>query len=76
MEEQAAQSIAEQYDPEFDPMADLWDYVQGWVLAPCCDGPTPENEYQDGLRYCGLSKSPAEAHMDSELKGMRKMRDP
>lgn len=37
----AASRLAEQYNPKFDNITDLWDYSQDWVLSHSRDTPTP-----------------------------------
>lgn len=31
-------------------MADLWDYIEGWVLSHKRDGPTPPDDYQSEIQ--------------------------
>jgi hypothetical protein len=47
--------IAEIFDPEIEPRADLWTYIQGWVFSRSSDEYAHEDRYQQELTRRGVS---------------------
>lgn len=73
---EAITHIASLYDLELDPRADLWGYIEAWVLSRRSDEYVAEYGYQQELIRCGLSDGLAAKHMDAEFAIFRRMQDP
>ena len=70
---EAADYIANMFDPRMDPRADLWTYIEGWVLSRFNDESVYEDRYQEELERCGLSNDLAVRHMDPQFAMFRDM---